>query len=41
MAQSPAVDTIAIGTSDGTVHLINTLHDMKLFSLQHKSQCHV
>lgn len=36
LAQSPAVDTIAVGTSDGTVHLINTLHDVKLFSLQHK-----
>jgi len=38
LAQSPAVDTIAVGTSDGAVHLINTLHDVKLFTLQHKSK---
>eukprot|EP00571_Detonula_confervacea_P005503 CAMPEP_0172319220 /NCGR_PEP_ID=MMETSP1058-20130122/37094_1 /TAXON_ID=83371 /ORGANISM="Detonula confervacea, Strain CCMP 353" /LENGTH=1390 /DNA_ID=CAMNT_0013034219 /DNA_START=78 /DNA_END=4250 /DNA_ORIENTATION=- len=41
LAQSPAVDTIAVGTSDGSVHLINTLHDVKLFSLHHKSKAHV
>ena len=41
LAQSPAVDTIAVGTSDGSVHLINTLHDVKLFSLQHKGKQHV
>ena len=40
LAQSPAVDTIAVGTSDGAVHLINTLHDVKLFSLQHKPKQH-
>ena len=38
LQQSPAVDTIAVGTSDGYVHLINTLHDVKLFSLHHKSK---
>ncbi|KAL7532032.1 hypothetical protein ACHAXR_006047, partial [Thalassiosira sp. AJA248-18] len=38
LSQSPAVDTIAVGTSDGSVHLINTLHDVKLFTLQHKSK---
>jgi len=38
LTQSPAVDTIAVGTSDGAVHLINTLHDVKLFTLQHKSK---
>ncbi|KAL7469361.1 hypothetical protein ACHAXS_009623 [Conticribra weissflogii] len=38
LEQSPAVDTIAVGTSDGSVHLINTLHDVKLFSLHHKSK---
>lgn len=27
-----------MGTSDGSVHLINTLHDVKLFSLHHKSK---
>ncbi|KAL3799459.1 hypothetical protein HJC23_013914 [Cyclotella cryptica] len=36
LQQSPAVDTIAVGTSDGLVHLINTLHDVKLFTLHHK-----
>eukprot|EP00956_Cyclotella_meneghiniana_P022364 scaffold42258_cov71-Cyclotella_meneghiniana.AAC.8 len=36
LQQSPAVDTIAVGTSDGCVHLINTLHDVKLFTLNHK-----
>ncbi len=40
LAQSPAVDTIAVGTSDGAVHLMNTLHDVKLFSLQHKQKQH-
>jgi U3 small nucleolar RNA-associated protein 21 len=41
LAQSPAVDTIAVGTSDGSVHLVNTLHDVNLFSLQHKGKQHV
>lgn len=36
LQQSPAVDTIAVGTSNGCVHLINTLHDVKLFTLNHK-----
>lgn len=38
LEQSPAVDTIAVGTSNGCVHLINTLHDVKLFTLRHKSK---
>ncbi|KAL7517489.1 hypothetical protein ACHAWX_002406 [Stephanocyclus meneghinianus] len=37
LQQSPAVDTIAVGTSDGLVHLINTLLDFNLFTLRHKS----
>ncbi|KAL9191150.1 hypothetical protein ACHAXT_000856 [Thalassiosira profunda] len=37
LAQSPAVDTVAVGTSDGAVHLVNTLHDVRLFTLHHKS----
>ena len=36
LEQSPAVDTIAVGTSQGMVHLINTRHDRLLFSLGHK-----
>jgi U3 small nucleolar RNA-associated protein 21 len=35
MTQSPAVDTVAVGTSDGSVHLVNLLHDVELFSLRH------
>lgn len=38
LQQSPAVDTIAVGTSDGCVHLINTLQDVKLFTLNHQSK---
>jgi U3 small nucleolar RNA-associated protein 21 len=38
LEQSPAVDTIAVGTSQGLVHLINTRHDRLLFSLRHKSR---
>ncbi|EED95247.1 WD40-repeat protein [Thalassiosira pseudonana CCMP1335] len=38
LEQSPAIDTIAVGTSNGCVHLINTLHDVKLFTLRHKSK---
>ncbi|GKY99253.1 hypothetical protein MPSEU_000880600 [Mayamaea pseudoterrestris] len=34
---SPAVDTLAVGTSSGKVHLINVLHDKLLFTLDHKS----
>jgi len=40
LEQSPAVDTIAVGASDGSVHLVNLLHDVKLFSLKHKSKRH-
>ena len=40
LAQSPAVDAIAVGTSTGSVNLINTLHDVKLFSFQHRSKQH-
>lgn len=36
LAQSPAVDTVAMGTSNGKVHLINLRHDRALFSLSHK-----
>ena len=36
LEQSPAVDTVAVGTSTGSVHLVNTLHDVELFSLHHK-----
>lgn len=35
MEQSPAVDTVAVGTSRGQVHLINLRHDVKLFTLNH------
>lgn len=38
LEQSPAVDTVAVGTSTGSAHLINTLHDVKLFSLHHKGR---
>jgi U3 small nucleolar RNA-associated protein 21 len=37
LSQSPAVDTIAVGMSNGSVHLVNLLHDMELFSLRHSS----
>jgi U3 small nucleolar RNA-associated protein 21 len=37
LEQSPAVDTIAVGTDNGNVHLVNLRHDKKLFSLRHKS----
>ncbi|KAL3807867.1 hypothetical protein ACHAXA_010640 [Cyclostephanos tholiformis] len=40
MSQSPAVDTIAVGTSHGSVHLVNLLHDLELFSLRHKPKRH-
>jgi U3 small nucleolar RNA-associated protein 21 len=36
LEQSPAVDTIAVGMSNGNVHLINLRHDKLLFSLKHK-----
>jgi U3 small nucleolar RNA-associated protein 21 len=35
---SPAIDTIAVGTSKGMVHLINIRCDQLLFSLRHKSK---
>lgn len=35
LEQSPAVDTVAAGTSHGKVHLINLRHDLKLFTLHH------
>jgi len=38
LEQSPAVDTIAVGTSHGMVHLINLKFDRSLFSLAHKSR---
>lgn len=38
LEQSPAIDTIAAGTSNGTVHLVNTRFDKLLFSLRHKSR---
>ena len=38
MSQSPAVDTIAVGMSNGSVHLVNLLHDVELFSLRHSSK---
>ena len=37
LAQSPAMDTIAVGTDRGMVHLINLKQDCKLFSLRHAS----
>jgi U3 small nucleolar RNA-associated protein 21 len=42
LSQSPAVDTVAVGTSDGSVHLVNLLHDVELFSLRHgrPRRCH-
>ncbi|KAL7573857.1 hypothetical protein ACA910_012427 [Epithemia clementina (nom. ined.)] len=38
LTQSPAVDTIAVGTNQGMVHLVNLRHDKTLFSLQHSNQ---
>ncbi|CAJ1942734.1 unnamed protein product [Cylindrotheca closterium] len=38
LQQSPAIDTIAVGTSKGMVHLINTKYDKLLFTLRHKSK---
>jgi U3 small nucleolar RNA-associated protein 21 len=35
LEQSPAVDTIAVGTEGGKVHLINLRADVKLFTLDH------
>lgn len=36
LESSPAIDTIAVGNSKGTVHLINVRYDRVLFSLRHK-----
>ena len=36
LEQSPAIDTIAVGTDNGLVHLVNLRHDKKLFTLKHK-----
>jgi U3 small nucleolar RNA-associated protein 21 len=38
LEQSPAIDTVAVGTSAGMVHLVNTRYDKLLFSLRHKSR---
>jgi U3 small nucleolar RNA-associated protein 21 len=38
LESSPAIDTIAVGTSKGMVHLINTRLDRLLFSLRHASK---
>eukprot|EP00934_Nitzschia_sp_Nitz4_P004825 Nitzschia sp. Nitz4//scaffold17_size182527//38361//42191//NITZ4_001836-RA/size182527-processed-gene-0.43-mRNA-1//-1//CDS//3329539286//4815//frame0 len=38
MENSPALDTIAVGTSQGMVHLVNTRMDVLLFSLSHISK---
>jgi U3 small nucleolar RNA-associated protein 21 len=35
---SPAIDTIAVGTAKGAVHLINIRYDRLLFSLRHQSK---
>ena len=37
LEQSPAVDTVAVGTECGKVHLVNIRMDIKLFSLYHNS----
>eukprot|EP00978_Attheya_sp_CCMP212_P017453 scaffold46509_cov54-Attheya_sp.AAC.2 len=37
LEQSPAVDTLAVGTSTGHVHLVNVRHDATLFTLHHKN----
>ena len=37
LEQSPAVDTIAVGTESGNVHLINLRVDATLFTLRHPS----
>lgn len=36
LEQAPAIDTLAMGTNQGTVHLLNLKHDKLLFSLHHK-----
>ncbi len=36
--QSPAVDTVAVGTEKGEVHLINIRMDLKLFTLYHDAK---
>lgn len=37
LEQSPAVDTVAVGTECGKVHLVNIRMDIKLFTLFHES----
>ncbi len=37
LEQSPAVDTVAVGTESGKVHLLNIRMDVKLFTLTHDS----
>ena len=37
LEQSPAVDTVAVGMSNGNVHLINLRLDKELFTLKHKA----
>jgi len=37
LTQSPAVDTVAVGTAGGSVHLINLKYDTVLFTLEHDS----
>merc|ERR1711871_218164 len=38
LESSPAIDTIAVGTSKGMVHLVNLKMDVLLFSLSHRSK---
>ena len=38
LEQAPAVDTVAIGTSRGAVHLVNLKHDQTLFTLRHRGK---
>eukprot|EP00592_Proboscia_alata_P003832 CAMPEP_0194370760 /NCGR_PEP_ID=MMETSP0174-20130528/19102_1 /TAXON_ID=216777 /ORGANISM="Proboscia alata, Strain PI-D3" /LENGTH=1215 /DNA_ID=CAMNT_0039148423 /DNA_START=37 /DNA_END=3681 /DNA_ORIENTATION=+ len=38
LIQSPAMDTVAVGTRNGNIHLVNTKHDVLLFSLRHVSK---
>jgi U3 small nucleolar RNA-associated protein 21 len=40
MEQSPALDTVAVGTNRGNVSLINLKHDKVLFTLKHKNRDH-
>jgi U3 small nucleolar RNA-associated protein 21 len=38
LEQAPAVDTVAIGTDRGQVHLVNLKYDKVLFTLKHKAK---